>query len=205
MISYIAIPEYPLSRQNTRMDPLLYVGTLTNYSQIQTNDDNQSCSSSQKCWLLQNPIQGDRGANRTFNLPSHFGAEGIFASKEAGFSWKSLPRRKNRHTFFSSFIAKKRKKLNVCACLAPPTIMLKQKQDPSRILSPSSLIPRPLPHFQCCTQRATLKMWEWPGDEATAPLRTAEFVAHKLALVFVQYHKEKLLRHSNGWRIIFPL
>ena len=34
-----------------------------------------------------------------------------------------------------------------------------------------SLVPRPLPAFQCCTlspvfQRATLKSWEWPGDEA---------------------------------------
>ena len=25
-----------------------------------------------------------------------------------------------------------------------------------------SLVPRPLPRFQCCT----LKTWEWPGDEA---------------------------------------
>ena len=52
---------------------------------------------------------------------------GFFASKEAGFSLKSLPRRKNRHTFFSSFIALMRQKLNVCACLAPPTIMLNTK------------------------------------------------------------------------------
>ena len=30
-----------------------------------------------------------------------------------------------------------------------------------------SLVPRPLPNFQCYTQRVTLKIWEWPGDEAT--------------------------------------
>ena len=33
----------------------------------------------------------------------------------------------------------------------------------------NSLTHRPLPAFQCCTlafQRATLKRWEWPGDEA---------------------------------------
>ena len=35
-----------------------------------------------------------------------------------------------------------------------------------------SLVPRPLPRFQCCTCNienvgcATLKTWEWPGDEA---------------------------------------
>ena len=58
----------------------------------------------------------------------------IFASKEAGFSLKSLPRRKNRHKIFSSFIALMRQKLNVCACSAPPTIMLKTKV---RILSPA--------------------------------------------------------------------
>ena len=28
-----------------------------------------------------------------------------------------------------------------------------------------SLIPRPLPRFQCCTQKRGLKMWEWPGDD----------------------------------------
>ena len=38
----------------------------------------------------------------------------------------------------------------------------------------ASLVPRPLPVFQCFTlkngkriQRETLKNWEWPGDEAT--------------------------------------
>ena len=44
------------------------------------------------------------------------------------------------------------------------------------ILHLSSLVPRPLPRFQCYTQkrgkplpsflRVTLKTWEWPGDEA---------------------------------------
>ena len=29
-----------------------------------------------------------------------------------------------------------------------------------------SLVPRPLPHFQCY-MRVTLKTWEWPGDEAS--------------------------------------
>ena len=32
-----------------------------------------------------------------------------------------------------------------------------------------SLVPRPLPAFQCF-QRATLKSWEWPGDEANTGL-----------------------------------
>ena len=31
-----------------------------------------------------------------------------------------------------------------------------------------SLVPRPLPRFQCA--RVTLKTWEWPGDEATMAL-----------------------------------
>ena len=39
------------------------------------------------------------------------------------------------------------------------------------MLSVYSLVPRPLPIFQCCTlknffQRATLKNWEWSGYEA---------------------------------------
>ena len=38
----------------------------------------------------------------------------IFASKKAGFSWKSLLRRKNWHKIFSSFIALMRQKLNFC-------------------------------------------------------------------------------------------
>ena len=29
-----------------------------------------------------------------------------------------------------------------------------------------SLFPRPLPVIQCCTQSATLKNWEWPGEKA---------------------------------------
>ena len=32
-------------------------------------------------------------------------------------------------------------------------------------LGSCSLVPRPLPRFQCYTQK-TLKTWEWPGDEA---------------------------------------
>ena len=30
----------------------------------------------------------------------------------------------------------------------------------------NSLVPRPLPAFQCCTLKNDLKSWEWPGDEA---------------------------------------
>ena len=45
-----------------------------------------------------------------------------------------------------------------------------------------------------------VEWWSWiriPLDLCFFHLhRTAEFEAHKLTLVFVQYHKEKLLRHS---------
>ena len=34
------------------------------------------------------------------------------------------------------------------------------------ILSLVMYVPRPLPVIQCCTQSATLKNWEWPGDKA---------------------------------------
>ena len=34
-----------------------------------------------------------------------------------------------------------------------------------------SLVPRPYPVFQCCTQRATLKNWVGPGDEARPQAR----------------------------------
>ena len=35
--------------------------------------------------------------------------------------------------------------------------------------------------------------------------KSREFAAHKLALVFAYYHKEKSLRYSYGWCIIFSL
>ena len=30
-----------------------------------------------------------------------------------------------------------------------------------------SLVPRPLPVFQCCMLRFNIENWEWPGDEAS--------------------------------------
>jgi hypothetical protein len=49
--------------------------------------------------------KGDCGVNRIFHLPSHFGAGGIFASKEAGFSWKSLPNKKILQRYTRSSVA----------------------------------------------------------------------------------------------------
>ena len=32
----------------------------------------------------------------------------------------------------------------------------------------TSLVPRPLPAFQCCMHAEKRESWEWPGDEASS-------------------------------------